>query len=40
MFRVVHISMAYFTIATELRLISASKYALNDDERKSSAEYK
>lgn len=32
--------MAFFTIATELRLISASKYALNDDERKSSIEYK
>lgn len=31
MFRVVHISMAFFTIATELRLIAASKYALNDD---------
>jgi len=26
-------SMAYFTIATELRLISTAKYALNEEER-------
>lgn len=35
-FRAIHTSMAYFTVATELRLISASKYALDDDVRKSS----
>ena len=39
-FRAIHTSMAYFTVATELRLISASKYALDDDVRKSSLEYK
>lgn len=39
-FRAIHTSMAYFTVATELRLISASKYALDDDVRKSSEEYR
>ena len=35
-FRIIHTSMSYFTVATELRLISASKYALDEGERKSS----
>jgi hypothetical protein len=35
-FRAIHTSMAFFTVATELRLISAAKYALDDDVRKSS----
>jgi hypothetical protein len=40
LFRVVHIAMAHFTVATELRLISASKYALDENQRKLSQEFK
>ncbi len=32
--KLVHMSMAHFTVATELRLISASKYSLDDNERR------
>jgi len=30
-FKVVYLAMAHFTVATELRLISASKYSLDED---------
>jgi hypothetical protein len=35
-FKVVYLAMAHFTVATELRLIAASKYSLDEDERKMS----
>jgi|JI6StandDraft_1071083.scaffolds.fasta_scaffold117178_1 hypothetical protein len=31
LFKVVYLSMAHFTVATELRFISVNKYALNED---------
>lgn len=34
LFKVIYLSMAHFTVATELRLISANKYALDEEERK------
>lgn len=39
-FRAIHTAMSFFTVATELRLISAAKYALDDSIRKESVEYK
>ena len=32
--------MAHFTVATELRLISSSKYSLDEEERRNSEEFK
>jgi len=39
MYKILHMAMAHFTVATELRLISGNKYSLDEDQRKLSPEF-